>query len=79
MKLVAVRVVVPCDDAVTTDDVKGAVTKQLQPLPVTLLGANGEEQKRIHWSAVEVVRVVERPPTQPRRRAKAPIEQGTLT
>jgi hypothetical protein len=81
-KLVTVRVVVPCDDGVTTADVQAELTKLLEGQPVTRLEADGAADgiRRMHWSAVAVLRIAERaaPPTPAPTRRKTPVGQGAL-
>jgi len=69
-KLVSLRVVVPTDDEVSTEEVQLALRRILEPLPVSRVG-NEEDGPRVHWSAVDVLRGQDRTvtPASPLRRA----------
>lgn len=60
MKLLSVRVVVPCDDAVMVEDLKQRIVEHLQELPVHRVMNPDGQDVRIHWSAVEALRMAER-------------------
>jgi hypothetical protein len=65
-KLVSLRVVIPTDDEVSTEEVQSELRRILEPLPVTRVGEDGA---RMHWSAVDVLRGQDRTaPTTPLRR-----------
>lgn len=57
-KLVSLRVVVPCDDEVPTEEVQLELRRILEPLPVSRVGEAPD--KRMHWSAVDVLRGLDR-------------------
>jgi hypothetical protein len=65
-KLISVRVTIPTDDDVTTEDLQLLLRQRLEgaaePSPAPAAG------RRVHWVAVDVRRLVENPP--PRRVAK---------
>jgi hypothetical protein len=69
-KLLTVRVVVPCDDKVTADDLSVAIRLALEPIGMAF--ANGKDGPRIHWAAIDVLRSVQRtPPPRPSRKKAA--------
>jgi hypothetical protein len=76
MRLVSVRVMVACDDAVLVDQVKEAMREHLGALPVQTVG-DKDATGRIHWSAIDVVRDVDR--ATPRKARKVTTGQGVLT
>jgi hypothetical protein len=68
-KLVTLRVVLPTDDEVTTEEVQFALRRALETLPVGRAG-DREDGPRMHWSAVDVLRGGDRPATVPRKGRK---------
>jgi hypothetical protein len=65
-KLVTVRVVVPTDDEVTTEQVQLTLRSALEPLGVGRVEHGADREglpDRIHWSAVDVLRGADRPHT----------------
>jgi hypothetical protein len=79
-KLLSTRVVVPCEDGVSIEQLKQAMREHLAALPVQSVG-DGESGGRIHWAAVDVIRhhAVNgaAPPARKKKAAAAPT-QGEL-
>jgi hypothetical protein len=79
-KLTALRVTVPTDDEVTTEDLQLALRGVLEAQPLSRIAEDGIGG-RIHWAAVDVRRIVERTPeprlATPSRRKKAAAPQET--
>jgi hypothetical protein len=74
-KLVSVRATIPVGDDVTTEALVALVRASLETLQTpTVTETNREGDHRVHWSAVDVHRYVERVPgaqAVPRRRKPA--------
>jgi hypothetical protein len=79
-KLISVRLTVPTGDDVTTERLALAVRAALEGLPADKGEAEDGKDLRIHWSAVDTVRIVERSAAPEKRMAprKQPAGQGVL-
>ena len=81
-KLVHVRVTLPVGDEVTTEAVQLAIRSSLEGIPPIECDQT-KDDLRIHWSAVDVVRMVERGSSAADKRTLAKktvvIGQGSLT
>ena len=79
-KLTALRVTVPTDDEVTTEDLQLALRGLLEAQPLSRIAEDGVGG-RIHWAAVDVCRIVERTPepaATPSRRKKVAAQESLV-
>jgi hypothetical protein len=81
IKMQSVRVIVPCDDDVSVAELQQFLIETLQPLPLTRVPREVEGVPlsdvtwpggRIHWSAVSVVRGLDRSEAPAIKRTAAP-------
>jgi hypothetical protein len=78
-KLIKVGVTVAADDDVTTEDLRLILRTHLEKLPTqALVSTTDGPAPRIHWSSVDVRRLVERSVAAARPKPKKAAAQGEV-